>query len=42
MHANYPYAIKYSINWAWTVQNPDGTVDNYDESDISDLPQKSL
>ena len=32
--ANYPYAIKYSINWAWTVQNPDGTVDNYDESDI--------
>lgn len=32
--ANYPYAISYSINWAWSVQNPDGSVDNYDESDI--------
>lgn len=32
--ANYPYAISYSINWAWSVQNPDGTVDNFDESDI--------
>lgn len=33
--ANYPYSIYYSINWAWSVQNPDGTIDNYDESDIS-------
>ncbi len=32
--SNYPYAISYSVNWAWSVQNPDGTVDNYDESDI--------
>lgn len=32
--ANYPYTIYYSINWAWSVSNPDGTVDNYDESDI--------
>ena len=32
---NYPYPISYSINWAWTVQNPDGTVDNYDEGDIA-------
>ena len=32
--ANYPYAIKYSINWAWSVQNPDGSVDNYSEKDI--------
>lgn len=31
---NYPYAVSYSINWAWSVQNPDGSVDNYDESDI--------
>ena len=32
--ANYPYSIYYSINWAWSVQNPDGSVDNFDESDI--------
>lgn len=32
--ANYPYTIYYSINWAWSVSNPDGTVDNYDENDI--------
>lgn len=32
--SNYPYSIYYSINWAWSVQNPDGSVDNYDESDI--------
>lgn len=32
--SNYPYAINYSINWAWSVQNPDGSVDNFDESDI--------
>lgn len=32
--ANYPYPITYSINWAWSVQNPDGSVDNYDENDI--------
>lgn len=32
--ANYPYPITYSINWAWSVGNPDGSVDNYDESDI--------
>ena len=40
--ANYPYSIYYSINWAWTVQNPDGTVDNYDESDISTYHRKVL
>ena len=34
--ANYPYAIKYSINWRWSVENPDGTVDEYDEQDIED------
>lgn len=39
---NYPYSIYYSINWAWTVQNPDGTVDNYDESDISTYHRKVL
>lgn len=33
---NYPYAIKYSINWRWSVQNPDGTVDEFDEQDIED------
>lgn len=32
---NYPYNITYSINWAWSVQNADGTIDNFDESDIS-------
>ncbi len=32
---NYPYPITYSINWAWSVQNPDGSVDNYSENDIS-------
>lgn len=32
--ANYPYSIKYSINWAWSIQNPDDSVDNFDESDI--------
>lgn len=40
--ANYPYSIYYSINWAWTVQNPDGTVDNYDERDISTYHRKVL
>ncbi|MCR5738016.1 MAG: transglycosylase domain-containing protein [Eubacterium sp.] len=34
--ANYPYAIKYSINWRWSVENPDGTIDEYDEQDIED------
>lgn len=34
--SNYPYAIKYSINWRWAVQNPDGSVDEYDEQDILD------
>ena len=33
--SNYPYHISYSINWAWSVQNPDGTVDNFDEGDIA-------
>lgn len=33
--SNYPYAITYSINWAWSVQNPDGSVDNFNENDIS-------
>ncbi|MBQ2643232.1 MAG: PBP1A family penicillin-binding protein [Eubacterium sp.] len=31
---NYPYYTSYSFNWAWTVQNPDGTIDNFDENDI--------
>ena len=39
---NYPYAITYAINWAWSVQNPDGTVDNFDESDIQDYHKNSL
>ena len=39
---NYPYAIQYAINWAWSVQNPDGTVDNYDESDIQTYHKKVL
>lgn len=39
---NYPYPISYSINWAWSVQNPDGTVDNFDESDIQTYHKKSL
>lgn len=39
---NYPYAIKYSINWAWSVQNPDGTVDNFSEKDILDYHKNSL
>ncbi len=34
--SNYPYGTSYSFSWAWTVQNPDGTVDNYNESDISE------
>ena len=41
-NANYPYSIYYSINWAWSVQNPDGTVDNYDEGDISNYHKKVL
>lgn len=40
--SNYPYSIYYSINWAWSVQNPDGTVDNYDESDISTYHKTAL
>lgn len=40
--ANYPYAIKYSINWAWSVQNPDGSVDNYSEKDILNYHRNSL
>lgn len=39
---NYPYPISYSINWAWSVQNPDGTVDNFDESDILNYHKNSL
>ncbi len=39
---NYPYNTTYSINWAWTVQNPDGSVDNYDESDILDYHKNVL
>ncbi len=34
--SNYPYTIKYSVNWRWAVQNPDGSVDEYDEQDILD------
>lgn len=40
--SNYPYAVSYSINWAWSVQNPDGTVDNYDEYDISNYHRTVL
>ena len=40
--ANYPYAIKYSINWAWSVQNPDGSVDNYSEKDMLNYHRNSL
>ncbi len=38
--SNYPYHTSYSFNWAWTVQNPDGTVDNYSENDILDWHKK--
>jgi penicillin-binding protein 1A len=40
--SNYPYTISYSINWAWSVQNPDGSVDNYDESDITNYHKSVL
>ncbi len=40
--ANYPYSVRYSINWAWSVQNPDGSVDNYDENDILKYHTKIL
>ncbi len=38
--SNYPYHTSYSFNWAWTVQNPDGTVDNYSENDIVEWHKK--
>ena len=38
--SNYPYHTSYSFNWAWTIQNPDGTVDNYNESDITEWHTK--
>lgn len=31
---NYPIAIKYSVNWAWSVKQADGTVQNYSEVDL--------
>ena len=31
---NYPIAITYSVNWAWSVQQADGTVQNYSEVDL--------
>lgn len=31
---NYPSRVYYSINWAWSVQHSDGTVNNYSEADI--------
>ena len=40
--SNYPYHTSYSFNWAWTVQNPDGTVDNYSENDILEWHHKVL
>ena len=40
--SNYPYNVSYSFNWAWTVQNPDGTVDNYNENDIIEWHTKVL
>lgn len=33
--ANYPSYIQYSVNWAYTVQHADGTVENYSENSIS-------
>lgn len=39
---NYPYNVTYSFNWAWSVQNPDGTVDNYDETNITEWHVKKL
>ncbi|MBR3646301.1 MAG: PBP1A family penicillin-binding protein [Lachnospiraceae bacterium] len=33
--ANFPSVIYWSINWAFTVQHPDGSTDNYSESYIS-------
>lgn len=31
---NYPLAVKYSVNWAWSVKKADGTVQNYSEVDL--------
>lgn len=31
---NYPIAISYSVNWAWSVKQADGTVQNYSEVDL--------
>ena len=33
--ANYPAYIQYSVNWAYSIQRKDGTVENYSESSIS-------
>ena len=40
--SNYPYHTSYSFNWAWTIQNPDGTVDNFSENDIEEWHRKVL
>ena len=31
---NYPLAVKYSVNWAWSVKKAEGTVHNYSEVDL--------
>lgn len=31
---NYPMAVTYSLNWAWSVKTTDGTVQNYSEVDL--------
>ncbi len=33
--ANYPKNVKYSFDWAWSVQHADGTIDNYSNVNIT-------
>lgn len=33
--ANFEPSIQWSVNWAWSVQRADGTVENFSESSIS-------
>ncbi len=33
--ANYPKDVKYSFDWAWSVQHIDGTINNYSNVDLS-------
>ncbi len=32
--SNYPIPISYSLNWAWSIQKADGTVQNYSDVDL--------